>query len=199
MASTPLLPAIQKEVDRIKKELGCTEAEAYFTLRSLVNPPSDAFFERRPEILGGPARDSRKRALSFTRDLLAKLEEYRVKVEAGKFAAFFRALQVCGATGFPLPMWIRERIGKAHHAYSGHVAATTDEALGAKRPRHYRQDRARRDASSVPWDVYSRCRELLMAGGKTPYVFEDVAREYGLAKTTVSGYYYALRPRPPKG
>jgi hypothetical protein len=207
--------ATRNLIDKIQKELSCTEAEAYFTLRCIASPPSDSFFANKVTLAAHLYRKKKKCseeeafsfvtpeleqaitpwdwAIFYTRGLLGKLEEYREKTEKGNFASFFRAVGVCGYDGFPLPMWIRERIGKAHADYSGHKTATTDEALRAKRPRYYRQDKARRDASEIPWTIFRRCREMLRDGGVTPDIFRIVGEEYGLSKTIVSNYYYAIR------
>lgn len=208
--------ATKKLVVKIRKELSCTEAEAYFTLRCLANPPGWAFFERRPEVLGGPPQNSPARALSFTKDFLTELDEYRKRVEGGDFAAFLRALEVCGIDGFPIPKWMRERIGKARAAYSSHKAATLDEAFNARRPRNYRQGAAqeRYDKAGLigsfcsllkrqgvtiggggPFEVgpVGEDGRLIQVGEKGDGLFEIAAKEFSMSTSKVRNYYYAWK------
>lgn len=214
------LKAIRKLIDKIQRELACTEAEAYFTLRTLSNPaPADdtykrilaaQFYQRKKGCTEREAAAAVARrpelvdkitpwewAVFTTRELIERIEGYRVRVEGGDFAAFFRALGVCGFTGFPIPRWTQLRSEKAFSDYSRHKVATTDEALGAKRPRYYRQEKARRDTSTIPWNVYHRCHRLLMEGKKTPDIFRIAGEEYGVSATIASEYYYALKRRSP--
>lgn len=217
----PLKP-IRKLIDKIQKELSCTEAEAYFTIRNLATPPAaDVRFSYMwllaAQMYRKKKKCSKREASSFvaahlelvqaispwewsvfnTQEHITQMEAYRKRVEGGDFAAFFRALGVCGFDGFPIPQWIQDRSEKAFSDYSRHKVVTTDDALGAKRPRYYRQDKARRDASNIPWDIFSLCRELLLSGGVTPDIFDTVAQAYGLSKTIVSNYYYNIRKALP--
>lgn len=214
--------AIRKLANKIRKELSCTEAEAYFTIRNLATPPAaddrfsymwwiaaqmyrkkkkcskreaSSFVAAHPELV--KAISPWEWSVSNTREHIARLEVYRKRVEGGDFAAFFRALGDCGFDGFPIPQWIQARIEKAFSDYSSHKVDSTDKALGAKRRRYYRQDKARRDASHIPWDIFSLCRELRRGGGVTPDIFDTVAHAYGLSKTIVSKYYYAIRKTLP--
>ena len=133
MADFPDDKTLRREITRIRNGLGCTEAEAFFMLRSLIYPHPATLSEKLQES-DGPPRHSRGRALHFTRDLISNLEECQFMVERGDFAFFLRALDVCGATGFPLPLWVSERIGKARIAYSRHLARISHRCDSKKPP-----------------------------------------------------------------
>ena len=230
--------ATRKLVDKIRKELSCTEAEAYFTLRRITSPPTDSFFAYK-FLLAAHQYQKRKKcskeeavsfaaahpeleqaitpwdwAIFYTWGLMGQLEIYREKTEKGHFASFLRAVEVCGFDGFPLPMWIRERIGNAHAAYRGHRAGTLDEAFGARRPLKYHQDAAyERYNKSI--QIYGRCLDLkrqgVTIGGGGPFevgpydkddrpiqvgeigdgLFEIVAKEYRMSPRKIRDYYYA--------
>ena len=115
--------------------------------------------------------------------------------ERGGFAHFLRVLEVCGETGFPLPLWVSERIRKARIAYSRRLVATVDEAFGAETPPYYKDEKYwERYCKSV--DIYNRCLDLKKSGVKigeaeTGGVFEIVADEFGVSPSTVRDYYYA--------
>jgi hypothetical protein len=202
---------IRREIRRIQNGLKCTEAEAFFTLRSFLYPPPEALFEEHPESAGGPPRHSRKRALHYTRDILSRMEECQYMAERGHFSFFLGALELCGKTGFPLPLWVSERIGKASVAYRRHLVATVDEAFGAETPPHYKDEKHwERFCASV--DIYNRCLELERKGTKKrgegfeDDLFNIVAEEWqkkikGIGRSTIRSYYYAhkniVNPPPP--
>ena len=192
MAENPDGTTLRREITRIRVALRCTEAEAFFALRSITYPHPATLSEKLQES-DAPPRHSRRRALHHTRDIISKMEEYRVMADRGHFEYFLRALEVCGATGFPLPSWVSERIGKARIAYSRHMVATVDEAFGADTPPHYKDEKY--------WDRYcrsveisNRCLALQKTGLKIGVeLFETVAEEFGVSASTVRDHYYAWK------
>lgn len=201
---------VRNLVAKIQKELKCTDAEAFFALRCMVSPPRLASlpsfhaFRETPERKG--EEWSLTAALTFTWEIMEWLEDLRLATETPKewvekeldreddrAITLLRAVRICGEVGFPLPEWAHRRMRKAYIDYERHEAATLDEAFNARRPRHYRQETEKREASTIPMEVYERCRELLREGGKTPDIFRIAGKEFHLSTTQASIYYYKIK------
>lgn len=186
----------RKLVAKIRKELSCTEAEAYFTLRSFVNPPEDVYYDPGPEVENNPPQPTLKWALSYTKRILDASNECREEVEKGKTMRLFEAIHVCGMLGFPIPQWATERLERARESYNFHIAKTLDDAFKIKRPPNYPHKKAI-EAANLSFNIYWRCRELhargLKTGAETGDLFRTVGDEYGIGQSKVRDYYYFWR------
>ena len=185
--------ATRKLVDKIRNELPCTEAEAYFTLRSFVNPPEDVYFDPGPEVENNPPQPTLKWALSYTKRILDASNECREEVEKGKTMRLFEAIHVYGMLGFPLPQWATERLERARESYNFHIAKTLDEAFKIKRPPNYPHKKAI-EAANLSFNIYWRCRELsargLKTGAESGGLLQTVGGEYRIGRGKVREYYY---------
>lgn len=191
---------VRKLVDKIRKELSCTQAEAYFTLRSFVDPPEDVYFDPGPEVENNPPQPTLEWATAHTRSILEALNEYREEAEKGQVTGLFDSIDLCGELGFPLPEWAHARFEAAWNNFRFHVAKDLSEAFGADRPGKYHHDTACEKANRS-FAIYWRCRKLAKEGAAIDIgLFERVAKENkkyfkDLKAGKVRDYYYAWKDR----
>ncbi|WP_158543520.1 hypothetical protein [Dyella solisilvae] len=77
------------------------------------------------------------------RAVAAQLEQCEVEFRAGRKKACLKAISICFQFGNPVPAWAQRAFVTGVTRYETAEARTLDEALGVKRPKGWRQSRAR--------------------------------------------------------
>ena len=185
MPKKSFLQQLQSEIASIMKELGCTEAEAYFALRKICQS----------EIYKLGNRDL---ALATVASALLTLEVSREATELGANSddptSILVAIHLCVKRGFPFPEWLKKIVIKAVGDFLANRVKSLDEAFRVKR-RYHRQAKAQ-EVFEKSYEIYKRCQALKAEGVKIgpsrrgDGLFERVAKEYGMSVTKTKDYYY---------
>ena len=86
-----------------------------------------------------------------------------------------------------MAIWFVKALAKYHRGY----AKTLDEAFGISRPKYWRQSSETfyfKNGTKIAQDVGA----LLDDGGVTPYVFDEVGKNYNKSGKTIEKIYYRV-------